>query len=89
MSAYESQAHDRHFTIASCASEVTMVPNWDRLCWSNFPPADDGSCYLLTICDYFTKWVEGIPTSDKTTATVSSHLYKVCVGYILPKSVLN
>ena len=46
-----------------------------------FPPTDDGSCYILTICDYFTKWVEAIPTSDKTAATVSSHLYKVCVGY--------
>ena len=38
---------------------------------------DDGSRYVLTIADYFTKWVEAIATPDKTSATVSSALFKV------------
>ena len=29
------------------------------------PVSKDGSCYILTISDYFTKWVEIIPTSGQ------------------------
>ena len=29
------------------------------------PVAKDGSRYILTISDYFTKWVEVVPTSTK------------------------
>lgn len=41
------------------------------------PTADDGSVYILTITDYFTKWVEAIPTVDKSAASVSTALFKV------------
>ena len=41
------------------------------------PIAKDGSRYILTISDYFTKWVEAIPTVDKRASTVASSLFKV------------
>ncbi|KAL5494269.1 hypothetical protein EMCRGX_G015566 [Ephydatia muelleri] len=40
------------------------------------PIAKDGSRYILTISDYFTKWVEAIPTVDKRASTVASSLFK-------------
>ena len=41
------------------------------------PTADDGSKYILTVSDYFSKWVEAVPTPDKTASTVASALFKV------------
>lgn len=41
------------------------------------PTADDGNKFLLTVSDYFTKWVEAIPTKDKMASTVSNALFKV------------
>ena len=41
------------------------------------PIAKDGSRYILTISDYFTKWAEAIPTVDKRASTVASSLFKV------------
>ena len=43
------------------------------------PEADDGSCYILTLSDYFTKWVEAVPTADKTGGGVAASLFKVNV----------
>lgn len=42
--------------------------------WPVLPPASDGSLFILTVCDYFTKWVEAIPTLDKSTPTAAKHL---------------
>lgn len=41
------------------------------------PEADDGSSYILTVSDYFTKWVEALPTSNKCASTVAAALFKV------------
>lgn len=41
------------------------------------PPADDGSQYILTIVDYFTKWAEAVATVDKSAASTSTVLFKV------------
>ena len=43
------------------------------------PEAEDGSQYILTISDYFTKWVEAIPTPDKTASTVADSLFTVFI----------
>ena len=43
------------------------------------PEADDGSRYILTLSDYFTKWVEAVPTADKTASGVAASLFKVNV----------
>ncbi len=42
-----------------------------------FPTADDGSKYIFTISDYFSKYVEAIHTPDKCSSRVASLLYKV------------
>ncbi len=42
-----------------------------------FPTADDGSKYILTISDYFSKYVEAIPTPDTCSSRVATLLYKV------------
>jgi len=43
--------------------------------------ADDGSRYILTVSDYFTKWVEAVPTTDKSASTVADVLFKVLYVY--------
>ena len=45
------------------------------------PEADDGNSYILTVSDYFTKWVEALPTSDKCASTVAAALFKVLLTY--------
>ena len=39
----------------------------------------DRSRYILTISDYFTKWIEAIPTLDKSASSVATALFKVCI----------
>ena len=41
------------------------------------PEAADGSTYILTISDYFTKWAEALPTPNKCASTVAAALFKV------------
>ena len=38
------------------------------------PEAEGGSKYILTVSDYFTKWVEAIPTIDNKAVTVAAVL---------------
>ena len=41
------------------------------------PPSTQGSQYILTVGDYFTKFVEAIPTPTKHAEGVASNLFKV------------
>ena len=41
------------------------------------PVPKDRSHYILTISDYFTKWVEVVPTVNKMASTVANSLFKV------------
>ncbi len=43
------------------------------------PDADDRSRYILTVSDYFKKWVEAVPTADKSASSVAAVLFKVGV----------
>ena len=38
------------------------------------PISNDGSRFILTISDYFTKWVEALSTPDKSASTVANAL---------------
>ena len=41
------------------------------------PVAEDGSRFVFTMTDYFTKWAEAIPTPDKSASSVATGLFKV------------
>ena len=41
------------------------------------PEAEDGRSYIVTISDYFIKWVEAIPTADEYVSSVAAALFKV------------
>ena len=43
--------------------------------------AEDGSRYILTIIDYFTKWAEVIATCEKTASSVATGLFKVQLAF--------
>ena len=45
------------------------------------PEADDGSHHILAVSDYFTKWEEAVPTTDKSASTVADVLFKVLYVY--------
>ena len=41
--------------------------------------AEDGSQYVLTISDYFTKWIKAFLTPNKCASNVANVLFKVSV----------
>lgn len=41
------------------------------------PTSLDGCRYIFTLSDYFTKWVEAVPTANKEATTVAEVLFKV------------
>lgn len=47
------------------------------------PPSLSGNSYILTLSDYFTKWVEAVPLPTKAAHGVATVLLKVHMGIIL------
>ena len=43
------------------------------------PPSVSGNSYILTLSDYFTKWVEAVPLPTKEAHGVATVLLKVYV----------
>ncbi len=43
------------------------------------PITTQGNKYIITLTDYFSKWAEASPLSDKTAASVAKFLFKVCL----------
>ena len=41
------------------------------------PQSTKGNYYILTISDYFSKWVEALPTASKHAVVVAAALFKV------------
>lgn len=41
------------------------------------PPSHQGNSYILTISDYFTKFVEAVPLPNKLASGVAAALFKV------------
>ena len=50
------------------------------------PVAEDGSTFILTITDYFTKWSEAVATTDKSAASVATALFKVQFIFLIVMS---
>ena len=40
-------------------------------------PGVDGCCYLIVCIDYFSKWSEAKPITDKTASVIAQLLYKI------------
>ena len=59
---------------------IPVKAPWHHLGFVDFvgpicPASHSGKRYILTISDYFTKWVEAIATSDKSAAEAALALY--------------
>ena len=54
------------------------------------PEAEDDSKYILTVSDYFTEWVEAIPTIDNKAVTVAAVLFKAscCIMRIQHNTII-
>ena len=50
------------------------------------PTSSAGNRYILTVSDYFTKWVEAVPLPSKCAAGVSKALFKVSVRILTSHS---
>lgn len=53
------------------------------------PTSDDGNRYILTLSDYCTKWMEAIPTPDKSASSVATALFKIFMRMGLPRVVTS
>ena len=45
--------------------------------------------YILTFCDFFTKWPELIPLPDKKATTIGKELYKIFTRYGCPDVLIS
>ena len=48
-----------------------------------------GYKYILTICDFFTKWPELIPIRDKKATTIAKELYVLFTRYGCPDVIIS
>ncbi len=53
------------------------------------PITTQGNKYIITLTDCFSKWAEASPLSDKTAASVSKLLFKVCLYSHIVSNSLN
>lgn len=53
------------------------------------PISNNGNRYILTICDYFTKWVEAVPLPSKHATVTANALFKVRMLYVLSCSIVG
>jgi hypothetical protein len=49
------------------------------------PPSPSGNCYILTICDYCTKWAEAFATSNKSAPQTAQALFKLFMRMGIPR----
>ena len=47
------------------------------------PPSHQGSHYILTVSDYFTKFVHAVPTETKQASAVADALFKVTLRNVV------
>ena len=53
---------------------------WNQLGMDLIGPLKEtrrGNKYIITVADYYSKWVEGGPLQNKTTSSVAEFLYSV------------
>ena len=48
-----------------------------------------GYKYILTVCDFFTKWPELIPIKDKKASTIAKELYLIFTWYGCPDVIIS
>lgn len=53
-----------------------------------FQPTAAGSKYVLTMTDYFSKYVEAVPIPDKSAVSVACGIYKVYCRHGAPVSII-
>ena len=53
-----------------------------------FQPTTDGHKFVLTMTDYFSKYVEAVPIPDKTAVSVAQGIYKVYCRQGAPVSII-
>lgn len=53
-----------------------------------FNKTSDGCQYVLTITDYFSKYVEAIPIQDKSAVSVAKGIYKIYCRHGAPVSII-
>ena len=71
--------------LKAAATELHLVKVEPQVWWylvgmdliGPFQPTADGHKYVLTMTDYFSKYVEAVPIADKSGLSVAQAIYKV------------
>ena len=61
-------------------------PNWKKLCTM---VESQEYKYILTICDFFTKWPELVPIKDKKATMIAKELYIIFTRYGCPDIIIS